>query len=162
MEASRYSPPLAPVEAPDAPPAAPALWNPGAALAWSLLFTPLFGAWLHMRNWQAMGEPEKAAGSQRWMIGILCFWIALAGVAMLGPPLGDAWDWLSRAGGLGMLLAWWIGSAHAQSSAVAQRYGSDYPRKSWIAPVLAAIGAWAAFAVVLMMVIFAIGAAMLR
>jgi hypothetical protein len=41
--------------------AAPALWNPNAAANWSLLFSPMFGAWLHMKNWAALGEPERAA-----------------------------------------------------------------------------------------------------
>lgn len=36
--------------------AAIALWNPNAAANWSLLFTPLFGAYLHMLNWRSLGE----------------------------------------------------------------------------------------------------------
>ena len=33
---------------------APALWNPTAAGSWSILFSPIFGAYLHMLNWRAL------------------------------------------------------------------------------------------------------------
>ena len=37
-----------------------ALWNPDAAACWSMLFTPLFGTILVIRNWEALGEPKRA------------------------------------------------------------------------------------------------------
>ena len=42
------------------------IWNPGAAARWSLLFSPAFGAFIHMRNWQALDQPERAAATGRW------------------------------------------------------------------------------------------------
>jgi hypothetical protein len=40
------------------------LWNPEAAAMWSLVFSPAFGAYLHMRNWQQLGRNEKAVESK--------------------------------------------------------------------------------------------------
>lgn len=54
---------------------APPLWNPNAAANWSLLFSPVFGALLQMKNWEALGEDDKALNSKRRAIG--------AGVAIL-------------------------------------------------------------------------------
>ena len=67
IERNPYAPPQADVE-PVAveTPAAPSLWNPNAAASWSLIFTPIFGAILHMKNWEALGEPQKAAGARSW------------------------------------------------------------------------------------------------
>lgn len=31
------------------------LWNPNAAVNWSVLFTPIFGAWIQAKNWKALG-----------------------------------------------------------------------------------------------------------
>jgi hypothetical protein len=58
-----------------APPAAPtlgnAIWNPNAAANWSLLFSPAFGAYLHMLNWRALGQPGRAASAQHWFLASL-------------------------------------------------------------------------------------------
>jgi hypothetical protein len=59
-----YAPPKAAVEDVVTFEPSPALWNPNAAASWSLLFTPIFGSLLHMKNWQAMGNREKAASSK--------------------------------------------------------------------------------------------------
>ena len=38
-----------------------AIWNPSAAAIWSLVFTPAFGVFIHMLNWQAPGQLQQAA-----------------------------------------------------------------------------------------------------
>lgn len=48
-----------------------AIWNPSAAATWSLVFTPAFGAFIHMRNWQAVGQPQLAASARRWFYASL-------------------------------------------------------------------------------------------
>jgi hypothetical protein len=58
--------------------AAGAIWNPAAAARWSLLFTPAFGAFIHMRNWQTLEQPERAASARRWF---------LASLALLAPQV---------------------------------------------------------------------------
>ena len=50
MNPNPYAPPTARVDDVATGDAAPALWNPNAAANWSLLFSPAFGAWLHMKN----------------------------------------------------------------------------------------------------------------
>jgi hypothetical protein len=48
-------------------PAAPKLWNPNAAANWSLLFTPVFGAWLHAKNWSELGQSDRHKKSMSWV-----------------------------------------------------------------------------------------------
>ena len=58
-----------------------AIWNPDAAANWCLLFSPVFGTWLHMKNWRALGEPERARNRPPVVIAAL----ALIIVAFLLP-----------------------------------------------------------------------------
>ena len=44
------------------------IWNPNAAASWSLPFSPVFGAYLHMLNWRSLGEEAKAATARTWLI----------------------------------------------------------------------------------------------
>jgi hypothetical protein len=117
---------------------AAAIWNPDAAANWSLLFTPAFGAYLHMRNWQALGEPALAASARRWwyaslaLLGLNLFASALA--ARLAAEPG-----VMRVVGALFFLAWYFLSARRQSKAVRARYAPGYPRKGWDQAVLAAL-----------------------
>lgn len=135
MDVNPYSPPqsaigeMAPVDN------RPALWNPNAAASWSLLFTPIFGAWLHMKNWQAMGEHEKARSSKMWIfatIAVLALSLALA--ALLPDSRGA--DGIGRLIGFVILIAWYVGSARPQTKYVLERYGEHYVRKGWGKPLL--------------------------
>jgi cation transporter-like permease len=63
-----YAPPKAEVADPLPDGTWPTLWNPGAAANWSLLFSPAFGAFLHMKNWEALGEPGKASTAKTWIV----------------------------------------------------------------------------------------------
>ena len=61
-ESNPYSPPQSnTVSPPDSP--APSLWNPDVAGAWSLLFTPIFGSVLLLKNWRAIGREDKIGNS---------------------------------------------------------------------------------------------------
>src|SRR5262245_2874850 len=108
-----YAPPKAEVaDVIDHDPA-PELWNPNAASSWSLMFSPVFGAFLHMRNWEALGEPEKATQSRYWMIGSIVFFVLIS----LAPVLienAQSLDRFGRSGGLGLLLAWYFGIGKSQ------------------------------------------------
>ena len=59
-EVNPFEPPKAGLDVPLAAEAGPALWNPDAAGAWSLLLTPIFGSVLVRKNWQAIGDEAKA------------------------------------------------------------------------------------------------------
>jgi hypothetical protein len=153
-----YAPPMAEVADVAAPTeAAPPLWNPAAAASWSLLFSPIFGAFLHMRNWQALGQPDKAAKSKTWIVATIVFLI----VASLAPILipSSALDALGRFGGLGILIAWYYALGKSQQAFVAGRFGKSYPRRGWLKPILAALGVVFAFFRVVFFIAFVIGAA---
>src|SRR5436190_17925418 len=62
-----YGPPAAPVADVISLGEPPRLWNPNAAASWCLLFSPVFGAYLHMRNWQALGDERHAQVNRNWM-----------------------------------------------------------------------------------------------
>ncbi|MBK1720285.1 hypothetical protein CKO27_22050 [Thiocystis violacea] len=139
----------------------PALWSPRVAGLLSLLFSVAFGAYLQARNWQALGAPDKAVAAMRWVYAMATLFVLslimppflygllgldLAFLTRLFPlsvtdgfvlwlPVPPFFGWL----GLGLLLAWFISSARAQIECVKHRYGTGYPRKSWLGPVTAGI-----------------------
>ena len=129
-----YAAPASTVQESVVPQAAPALWNPNAAALWSLLFSPVLGAYLQMRNWQALGEPEKAQGSWYWCVGTLATVLVLIGVGMVLPD--EHWfQKLGNRSGFILLIAWYVSHGKLQVAYVKERYGSDYPRKGWGAPL---------------------------
>jgi hypothetical protein len=150
-----YAPPAATLD--DAPPAtaAPPMWNPNAAVNWSLLLTPAFGSFLHMRNWQALGEPRRAAAARRWTIGIITTTLLLI---LLGVLLPEE-RWLStavRGSSVVLLIAWYYGGGRAQARFVRARFGEHYPRRGWTRPILAALGIGAGLFASLMVGVFMI------
>jgi hypothetical protein len=155
MESNPYSPPLAPVadagRLSDAS-LAPPLWNPNAAANWSLLFTAAFGAWLHARNWEALGEPRRAARSRAWMWAVIAILLAWTLIPLM-MPASAAIEAGRRTLGLVLLLAWYFVSAREQARFVKERFGAEYPRLGWGRPLLVALGCLVA----VMAVTFAIG-----
>jgi hypothetical protein len=124
-------------------------------VAWSLLFSPAFGAFLHMKNWQALGEPQKAAASKAWFIGVLIAVSVIAIASLFVPALDSA----TRLFGLPLLLAWYFGSGRAQVEYVKGRFGTSYPRKGWGTPILITIGITAVYLTLFVVVFTMIGAA---
>jgi len=121
-----------------------ALWNPNAAAAWSLLFTPLFGAYVHMLNWRALGDAEQEQASLRWVYaGVFGIVVALL---LEGTSLDHTrGDSLTHTVEFIFLLAWYFMSAHAQAKTVKARYGSSFPRRSWRTPLLTALAGFALY-----------------
>jgi len=161
MSTNPYAPPKADVDDVEVVPVineAPPLWNPGAAARWSLLLSPIFGATLHMKNWQAMGETEKAAQSKMWVWGSVGFFVLLVAVGLFLPD-SKGMDLLSRGAGLGLLIAWYSLSARDQMRFVAGRFGSDYPKRGWGRPLLVALLVFFAFIAVVFVVAFVAGVA---
>lgn len=140
MSTNRYAPPTAAIDdiSQQRSEASPALWNPSAAAKWSLLFSPIFGAAVHMKNWQALGEPEKAALSKKWLIGSIGFFAMLVVLGMLLPD-SKSLDAGFRGAGIGLLVAWYSVSAKVQVAYVAARFGTSYPRRGWGRPLLYAL-----------------------
>lgn len=121
-------------------PQAPAsLWNPNAAANWCVVFSPAFGAFLHTQNWEALGDPSRARASRVW------FWVCLAWLLLL--PLlvvfrpDSPLTTLGRFSGLGLLLGWYFAMGRPQARVVNERFGNDYLRRPWGAPLgLALVG----------------------
>jgi len=116
----------------------PAIWNPGAAAKWSLLFTPIFGALLHMKNWEALGRPERATASMRWAIGSALLYLALIAVVFILPEaMVDRIP--DRLLGFALLIAWYMVNAKDQMDFVDYTYGKDFVRRGWGKPILFAV-----------------------
>jgi hypothetical protein len=113
----------------------PAIWNPNSAANWSILFSPAFGAYLHMKNWEALGEPVKASAAKVWISVTLFAVVAFTLVAAFLPNPRSL-DGVSRTVGLVLLLSWYFSSGRSQAEYVKSRYGKDYPRRSWAKPLL--------------------------
>ena len=139
MATNLYAPPKSKVADIVQGEAAPALWNPGAAASWSLLFSPAFGAFLHMKNWEALGESDKAAGAKKWVVIYIVTIVGLAAVSAFLPH-NRAIPAILRLTGFCLLLSWYFVSGKPQLEFVKSRYGKQYPRKGWGQPILIAIG----------------------
>jgi len=122
----------------------PPLWNPNAAANWSLLFSPVFGAILHMKNWQALGESGKASSAKRWALLSLLALIVF-GIAPILFPSNRNMGGLSRTAGFALLIGWYVSSARAQAVYVKARFGAQYPRRGWMKPLLLALLALVGF-----------------
>jgi hypothetical protein len=116
------------------------LWNPNAATMWSLVFTPLFGAWIHAKNWTALGDNEKVAKSMYWAYGAIAIL-----VLNLFTTKGVAW--LS----LVYLLVWNFILGKQQIKYVKEKYGDTYDKKSWVKPIGIGVGA---FLVYILIIVF--------
>jgi len=143
-EQNLYAPPQAEVSDVITHEQAPPLWNPNAAASWSLLFSPIFGAYLHMRNWQALGQAEKAASSKKWMYGNIAFFVIVVLLSLVAPQ-SKALDLLGRGGGIGLLVAWYYSIGKSQQAYVLAHFGKTYTRRGWALPLLAALGILFAF-----------------
>ena len=129
---------------------APTLWNPNAAANWSLIFSPAFGAYLHMKNWRALGEPQRADSAKRWIIVVLAI---IASFSVFGAFLPNG---AIRFAGIGLLMGWYFSSARPQVSYIKERFGTTYPRKNWTKPLFFGVLASVAFIVVITIVFLAL------
>jgi len=151
-----YAPPKADVADVVGSQVAPPLWNPNAAANWSLLFSPIFGAFLHMKNWQVLGEPAKASAAKVWVVVGIAVFVVLALASALVPN-EKATDGLSRVVAIALLFSWYFASARHQAAYVKARFGTAYPRKGWSKALLLAVLALVGFVVALGAIGFLVG-----
>lgn len=103
----------------------PSLWNPDALANWSLLLTPIFGAYLVAENYKATGELSDAKRAIEWFY----FGFAVLLSAILLAPFGlFAVSMLIY---IAYLLSWYFMSARKQSRGVMSKYGKNYERQPW-------------------------------
>jgi hypothetical protein len=151
-----YAPPKADVADIVPVQVAPALWNANAAASWSFLFSPAFGAFVHMKNWQALGEPAKALAARNWGIATLLVLVVVSVAAALLPD-SKAVDGLSRIVMFALLLSWYYTSGRPQAALIKARFGTHYPRRGWAKPLLLAVGALVGFIAAMVIVGLAVG-----
>jgi len=138
MTDNHYAPPKANViDAPLGHEPAPALWNPNAAGNWSLLFSTIFGSYLHWKNEEAIGDARRIDTARRWFFASLAVVSLSVAFAVLSPATGRG---ALRGINFLYLLVWYFSAAKPQAKYVEQRYGRSYPRRGWLKPILAAIG----------------------
>lgn len=139
-----YEPPQADLD--DGDYDVPPLYNPNAAALWSLLFTP-FGAWMHAKNWEAVGEEELARKNRLFAIGVVAFILITAAIEFItGITLPSAVI------GIVPLVVWYLQLGKQQIELIKEELGDDYERKSLVMPVL--VGVFGGIAL-LFVVIFA-------
>jgi hypothetical protein len=120
----------------------PALWNPNAAANWSLLFTPIFGAYLQAVNWRTLGRPDKAAVNLAWVWATVAFLAINVGLILL--PEGRVPDQTPKAVAFGLLLVWYFTQRKAQAGFVEQTLRGGYVKRPWGLPIT--IGVFGIFA----------------
>jgi len=127
MDANPYATPGAALDLPStAVASAPPLWNPDAAGAWSLLLTPIFGSVLVWRNWVSLAERSKASSALLWLalsVGVIAFAILM-----------------NRGITIPYIILWYFACQRPQTLYVKQRWGTTYPRKPWLVPILSTLG----------------------
>jgi hypothetical protein len=117
-----YTPPQAALEGPAAEAAiVPALWNPDVAGLWSLFFTPVFGSFLVLKNWQAIGDRDRIWLGRMWLAASLVMMLPFLFVPRLQ---------------ILYVIAWYFAWQRKQTRYITERWGKSYPHKRWGAPIL--------------------------
>lgn len=112
------------------------LWNPNAAANWSLLFTPVFGSYLQMKNWKALGELQKVENAKKWLlVSIIVILLLNFGAYLIE---ADPEQFATRAKSLGLLyiIIWYFSFAKNQSKYVKETLNDHYHKKSWVLPLI--------------------------
>ncbi len=115
------------------------LWNPLAAAAWSLIFSPILGAYLHMRNWQALGDDVQADKSKKWL-GFAVVFVFF--INFIFPFMGeDTTKMYETANQLTHLLTgvWFFVAAYPQVKYVKQHFPQGYNKKPWVRVLVIAL-----------------------
>lgn len=133
-----------------------AIWNPNVTVNWSLPFTPAFGSYLQMLNWQSLGEDQRAKGSKKWFYVSLAI-IVISLVIFVFVPL-EAADAASTGLFILLLGTWYYASARSQSKYVKANFGTTYLKKPWGKALLYAVGCLTGYIVVLGIIVLLKGA----
>lgn len=157
MTTNPYTPPATNFDTVPVSGGAPALWNPGPAGVLAFFFTPIFGAIIIMKNWEAMGENEKARQSKMWAIGSVVFYAALLAVSAFLPDTSMT-NVLGRGAAMGYFVAWYMKCCKDHKDVVTSRFGTAFPKRGWTMPLLYAVGVYVGAVVAFIAVIAVFGA----
>jgi hypothetical protein len=151
MSTNPYSSPTASLESIRPVTEAPPLWSPKVAAVLSFFFTPILGSIIVMKNWQAMGEVEKAGKAKLWIyltVGVAVVMGALSGFL----PEKLAQKMPDSSLGIAYFVVWYMLVCREQEDTVAVRFGKAWPKRSWVLPIVYTIGIVLAIVVVLAVV----------
>lgn len=118
------------------------LYNPKVAGYWSLLFTPVFGAYIIRNNWKNLGQEQPEKRSKNWLIALVVIFI----IALLF--LNE-----NLCGGVYLLAlaSWYFMECRLQVKYFTENK-IDYQRKNWksVIPKAAGIlvGVWIIFVII--------------
>jgi len=149
-----------PEAATNAPPPAPgdiALWNPNAAALWSVIFTPIFGAYLHALNWRALGDKEREEESMTWVFAAGALVLLLMLIEVVTPPGYNQGDRISHTLEFAFLIAWYFASARTQARLVKERFGTSFTHKPWRKPLLMGLAGFVIYVLLMIAIAAEIG-----
>ena len=131
------------------------LWNPTAAIWWSLLFLPL-GPIIHHLNWKALGEYEKAKNVKSTAIGfcIIVFIMFLIPEELIPSYIigsGMFFGWVAWSWGWLVNTKKYI-TGKEQVGYIAEKYGIGYERKSLLVPLIIALGIWSLLLIIYVLI----------
>lgn len=136
METTVYNPPAADLQL-ESRHRDVSLWNPDAAGAWSILFSPIFGSILVRSNWRELGDEDKERTGTIWIwVSVLMFFLS-AVIPLLG---------------LVYLITWYYAYQRKQTSHLKQNLGT-YNKKGWLKPLAIAVVCYLAVFIVAVFVI---------
>lgn len=128
-----------------------AIWNPNAASKWSLFFSPAFGSYLQMLNWETLGKHDKANYAKKWFyasLSILAIYILIG----LSATDSNTSDGLVTLIGLFYFVVWYLAFARAQEKYVKEKYGTIYQRKPFGKPLIIGVGAIIGYAAITLVI----------
>ena len=124
----------------------PPLWNPKAAMWWSVFFNVVLGAVLHAKNWEALGEKDLA--KQNWIWAGVGTGVVVA--LMLG---GEKIELVLQIGlQIGLVVGWYHSTGNKQVEFFKKEFGEDYERKGWLVPIILTVLAIIAAGVLVVMI----------
>ena len=122
------------------------LYNPKTAALWSLLFTPVFGAFVTKSNWKNLGQEQLEKRSKTWLIALTAIYII--SILFLNEGICSSLYLLT-------LVAWYFIECRPQIQYLTENK-IDYQKKNWksLAPKAAGIliGAWILFMILFVVI----------
>lgn len=96
------------------------LWDPKIAALLCFICTPIFSAYIHTKNWEALGETQKAVQSKKW--------IFINFLSLVYPF------------GILLLPIWYVYMGKQQLEYIEEKFGDQYIKKSWQPPLFIFFG----------------------
>ena len=136
----------------------PHLWNPNVASSLSVFLTPIFGAYIHAKNWIELGDRDKAETNKKWVTVCTIYLVIsfilflLLDLSTLNPNnprvsdssafIGNFLGLIYRGIGVLLLLGWYFTQGKPQADYIKENYLGEYDKKGWGIPILIAFGAF--------------------